>query len=218
MRFTNEENRVRMQEISNTEALRRKKTMNLVIGKKVFVRSSLNKENKVNYDLMFDPMVKGFAGHEKICIREKNGVWTVTYIFGVALLANDPFEIDARLHEDGWQIGASNIVGKECVSALEVIRCVAYKEAYFKAYCKFSKKNKNVEEFIKEVRAGYTAEMEEFQKSFPTITSWIEDELKIINQKTEGLDKDSLIKLKNILTKIKFSELPSIRVGAGLSE
>lgn len=77
---------------------------------------------------------RGFAGDDKLCITEDG---KVTYIFGLMSLSNRPDvinEIQFWLRNRGWELGASDIVGKECSTLLEVLERIAFRDALNEFY------------------------------------------------------------------------------------
>lgn len=147
----------------------------------------------------------GSAGDDKICIKEIGGVIKVNYIFGLVSLSerSDVINgIQSWLRKKGWEIGAYNIIGKECDTLSDVLDRIAFKDALYKFYFK------NPVSILD--REG----LKWFTDSVEAIYSEKQKEIKIPDffVEAESFSAAAVDELKKALASANFTKLQSISV------
>lgn len=198
--------------IVNGKETARRNQMGVLVGKLGYSRSVFHQEvegkMRVNEEVVLSGGMPRFEGQEKICLRpceerNRNNLWFATYIFGVPKEAGSRNDMYGELSDDGWSVG--QVVGQECRSVRELMRCIAYGEAFLGLYAQFAAApGGSVEKFMTNVRAERVFRQAELLK----LVAEIDDP-----PLSGGIRGEAVKRLEGALLKrMHFNKLPSIGV------
>lgn len=145
----------------------------------------------------------GSAGDDKICIKEDGGIIKVNYIFGLVSLSESPDVINgiqSWLRKKGWEMGAYNIIGKECDNLSDVLDRIAFKDALYECY------------FRNPISILDIAGLKWFTDSVEAIYFEKQKEINIPDRIAEAgnFDAAAVDELKKVLIERNFTKLQSI--------
>lgn len=183
--------------------------MGVLVGKLGYQRSVCHREVEGKMRIDEDILLGGptrFDGQEKICIKrlgdKGGGPWVATYIFGLPKALGERNDVYKELSEDGWAVG--QVVGKECRSVGELMRCIAYGEAFAELCVKPSAFADGVAAFLDSVKSESEKRLLELKK----LVAEIEE-----TPGAQGMSTAAVRQLEiKLLDAMRFSKMPSIGV------
>ncbi len=183
--------------------------MGVLVGKLGYQRCVYQREVEGRLLLDEDMFLGGptsFDGQEKICIRrlseKEGGLWVATYIFGLPKSLGERNDVYKELNEDGWAVG--QVVGKDCRGVRELMRCIAYGEAFTELCVKPAAFEAGVDAFL----AGVKSESDKRLLGLEKLVAELDDP-----PGARGMSTAAVKRLETkLLDEMRFSKMPSVGV------
>jgi len=183
--------------------------MGVLVGKLGYQRCVYQREVEgrmlIDEDLLLGGPTR-FDGQEKICIKRLSdkggGLWVATYIFGLPTALGGRNDVYNGMIEDGWSVG--QVVGKDCRSVKELMRCIAYGEAFTELCVKPEAFAEGVAAFLVSAKCESDKRLLELEK----LVAEIEEAPGALGMSTAAVRK---LEIK-LLDAMRFSKMPSVGV------